>query len=168
MPANVRNYGDQGGAGQHIGGTFTVESGGTIDLASGAVMKTDGVAFDRLMKIARVALGHADTAGGVVAWANPEGAAILVSRMVIDVNTKATGACTVDAGVAANVTTSNDGLLDGLDVGTAAGAFDNITDKGTNGKSRQKVTPSQFVTISVASGASAGLVGFAYIYYHRV
>jgi hypothetical protein len=55
--------------------------------------------------------------------------------------------------------------MDGLDVNGATGVFDNVTDKGTNGKSRQRIATGKWVTGSKASGASAGIVGFAYIHY---
>ena len=112
-----------------------------------------------------MALAAADTAGGVLGWANPEGATILILRTVLDVTTKATAACTLDVGVAANGTTLSDTLIDGVDVGTAAGVFDNTVNGGTNGLGATKCTSSQFVTASKASGAAAGLVGSAYITY---
>ena len=115
---------------------------------------------------ARVALAAVDTGGGVLAWQNPEASSIIITRVVIDATTKATGACTIDVGTTAtSATTSSDTLLDGLDVGTAATTADNITDKGTNGKSRQKLASGKWVTGSMASGAAAGLVGYAYIEY---
>jgi hypothetical protein len=114
-----------------------------------------------------VNLAALDTAGGVLSLANPEGADLIVTRLVLDVTTKSTGACTVDAGVAANGTTSNDTLIDGLDVGTAAGTFDNIENQGTNGLALVKWTSSKYLTISKASGAAAGLVGKAYIQWVR-
>lgn len=121
---------------------------------------------NRVPKIAKVALGVADTGGGVLAWANPETASILITRIVFDVTTKSTGACTLDVGTTAtNATTSSDNLMDGIDVGTAAGVFDNITNKGDNGKSLQKLASGKWVTASKASGAAAGLAGFAYIEY---
>lgn len=124
------------------------------------------VNFDRGMKIARVALANVDTGGGVFSWANPEASAIVISRVVIDVTTKATGACTVDIGTtSSSATTSSNNLLTGLDVGTAAGTFDNVEDKGASGKARQRLAAGKWVTASKASGASAGLVGFAYIHY---
>ena len=113
----------------------------------------------------KVALAAVDTAGGVAAIANPEGVRCIIHRIVVDVTTASTAACTVDAGVAANATTSADNLIDGLDVNAAAGVFDNITDKGTNGKARQAWGTTQYVTISKASGAAAGLVGNVYVHY---
>lgn len=112
----------------------------------------------------KVALAAVDTAGGVAAIANPEGAAVIVTRVLIDVTTASTGACTVDAGIAANATTSADGLIDGQSV-AATGVFDNISDGGTNGKARAKWGATQYLTISKASGATAGLVGNVYVFY---
>jgi len=117
------------------------------------------------VRMYKVALAALDTAGGVASIANPEGVEVLVTRVVIDVTTASTAACTVDAGIAANGTTLSDILIDGLDVNAAAGTFDNITEKGTNGKSRQAWGASQFLTISKASGAAAGLAGSVYIEY---
>jgi hypothetical protein len=108
----------------------------------------------------KVALAALDTAGGVLAVANPFGADVIVKSLILDVTTAATAACTIDAGIAANGTTSNDGLIDGQDVNAAAGAFKNSAVK--------KWGASQYLTISKASGAAAGLVGNAYIEVQRV
>ncbi len=116
-------------------------------------------------KTVKIALIAADTAGGALAWQNPEAGAILVTGVVLDVTTKATGAGTISIGSAANGTTSAANLIDTLDVGTATGLFDNNTDKGAGGKTRQKVAAGQYVTGSKASGSLAGIVGNAYITY---
>ena len=125
------------------------------------------VTYDRSPKMAKVALAALDTGGGVFAWANPEAVSILITRVLLDITTKATAACTVDVGTTAtSATTSSDNLLDGVDVGTAAGLFGSINEAGTNGKSRQKLAAGKWVTGSMASGAAAGLVGSAYIEYY--
>lgn len=138
-----------------------------VDSATSAEVARMGGDY-RGVLVAKVALGVSDTAGGVLAWANPTGGSILVQRVILDVTTKATGACTLDVGVAADGTTLNDTLLDGVDVGTAAGVFDNIENQGTNGVAAKKVTSSQYVTASKATGAAAGLVGYAYIHYFPI
>jgi len=122
---------------------------------------------DRVVKVAKVALAAVNTAGGVFAWANDEGASIIVQRVILDVTTKATGACSLDVGTTAtNATTLSNNLIDGVDVNAAAGVFDNLDNAGTDGKSKQKLAAGKWVTGSVVSGgASAGLVGFAYIEY---
>lgn len=115
----------------------------------------------------RYALAALDTGGGVLSLANPEGADVIVTRLILDVTTAATAAGTVDAGIAAGATTSSDNLIDGQDVNAAIGTFGNIDDQGTNGQSVQKWGSAQFLTVSKASGACAGLVGYAYIEYIR-
>jgi hypothetical protein len=116
----------------------------------------------------KVALAALDTAGGALALANPAGEDLYVTRLVIEVEEASDAAGTVDAGIAANGTTSADNLVDGLDVNAAAGCFDNIKNGGTNGKAGQKWGASQYLTISKATGALAGLVGYAHINYIRL
>jgi len=109
----------------------------------------------------KAALGVVDTAGGVLSLANPEGVDLIVTKLVLNVTTAATAACTVDAGVAANGTTLNDDLIDGQDVHTAAGVF-------SSGTNIMLWESDQYLTVSKATGAAAGLKGYAYIEYIRV
>jgi hypothetical protein len=126
-------------------------------------------ALGGLKKVAKVALAAVDTAGGCFSFQNPETGAIVVNRVTVDVTTKATSAGTLSVGsTAVSGTTSSANLIDTLDVGTAAGTFDNVTDAGSAGKARQKVAAGKWVTGSKASGALAGLVGSAYIEYFLV
>lgn len=110
--------------------------------------------------VIKLPLAAADTAGGVLAVANPFNATVIVKSLILDVTTKATAACTLDAGIAADGTTLNDGLIDGQDVNAAIGTFAN--------SKVQKWGANQYLTISKASGAAAGLVGNAYIEVQRV
>lgn len=103
------------------------------------------------------------TAGGVLALANPEGVDIVITRFILNISTKSTGAASVDAGVAANGSTSSDTLIDGLSVATA-GVYDNVVNGGTSGKALQKWGASQYITIT-ASATTAGMVGTAIIEY---
>jgi hypothetical protein len=116
----------------------------------------------------RFTLAAADAAGGVAAIANPEGVDLWVEELILEVDTRSTAACTVDAGIAANGATSADNLIDGLDVGTAAGVFSNDVSPGTNGKAGVKWGPTQYLTISKATGAAAGLVGEGHVKYNRL
>lgn len=106
------------------------------------------------------------TAGGALSLANPEGADLIVTDLILDITTEATGAATVDAGIAANGTTSSDTLLDGADVGTAAAVLNNVDHAGTNGNKCAKWGANQYLTIT-ASATLAGLVGNAYIKWIR-
>lgn len=146
---------------------ITSTSADTVAIVCGGTTQVTYGSSKPAANVVKVALATADTAGGVLAWANPTGATIMVTRIIFDVTTPATdGVCTVDVGTAANGTTSNDTLMDGLNVGAAAGVFDNVENQGTNGVGAKKVTSSQYVTASKASGSAAGLVGSAYIHYH--
>lgn len=121
----------------------------------------------RGQNVSRVPLVASDAAGGVFAWANPAGASIIVTNVVVNVTTASSGACTLDVGIAADAVTSNDTFIDGVSV-AATGAKDVIKDAGTNGVACQQVTSSQYITASKATGATSGLAGFAYIYWHVV
>lgn len=108
-------------------------------------------------------LAALDTAGGILSVANPFSKQVIVERLILNVTTFTAGACTADFGVGATGATSNDSLIDGINLATAAQIADNISTIGTNGKSRQLWGSSQFITGSMATGAAAGLAGFAYI-----
>lgn len=115
-------------------------------------------------KIAKVALTAVASATQALAWQNPEGVSILVTRFTIDVTTQSTGACTVDAGgTAVSAATSSDTLIDGKSVATA-GTFDNIEDQGTNGKATIKLAAGSWITVTTSADAT-GLVANAYIEY---
>jgi hypothetical protein len=123
------------------------------------------VTFDRGIKVAKVALAAVGTGGGIIAWQNPEAVSIHVLRVVLDITTQTSGACTADVGTTAtNATTSSDNLIDGVSL-AASGLVDNLGDAGSNGKARQKLAAGKWVTASVASGTVTGLVGSAYIHY---
>lgn len=123
----------------------------------------------RQPSVAVVPLAAVDTAGGLFSWQNPESGAIIIDRVELDVTTAAAGVATADIGTTATSgTTSTDNLIDGLDVNTAAGVFDNLGNAGTNGKTRQKLAAGKWVTGSKATGTLAGIVGNAYIFYHPI
>ncbi len=100
----------------------------------------------------KIALAAGDGAAGVLSKLNPEGVDLIITNLIVDVTTKSTAAGTADFGVAATVI-SNDTLIDGLDVGTAAILADNVTNKGTNGKKSIKWTAGSYLTGSKATGA---------------
>lgn len=111
-------------------------------------------------------LGVAATTGGaVLAWANPENSPIFIDRVEIDVQTKSTGAANISVGTAANGTTSSANLIDTYAIGATEKVVNNIDDKGTNGKSVQKVPAGGFLTIT-GSATTAGLVADVYVHYY--
>ena len=150
-------------------GPFMVALGAAIPQVDAVNSLVGTVPPDRITKIAKVALAALDTGGGVLSWLNPEATGIIITKLIVDVTTKSTGACSVDAGTTTvSAITAADNLIDGLDVGTTAGTFDTIDQAGANGKARAKLAAGGWLTISKDSGAAAGLVGFAYVSYFLV
>lgn len=119
------------------------------------------------IKSVRVPLGVVNTPGGLLSWQNPElGRDIGIVGLEIDITTVSSGAGTADFGTTpTNGATLSDNLIDGLNLNAATGLFNNNEDKGTNGKSKQRLAAGKWLTGSTASGSAVGLVGFAYIQY---
>jgi hypothetical protein len=101
------------------------------------------------------------TGGDAINWT--AGKIIYVNCVHLDITTPATGAATMDVGIAATGT-SNDTLMDGVDVGTAAIYANPYANAGTNGGAPRKATATQYVT-ATPSATLAGLVGTAIIEY---
>lgn len=111
--------------------------------------------FDRGSFKATLTGGNLTTAGALGSLANPEGRKLLVTALVIDKVAASTGAATVDAGIAANATTTSDALIDGAAL-NGAGVLTNGLNGGTNGKVQQVWLPNQFLTFT-GSADSTGL-----------
>jgi hypothetical protein len=160
-----------------INGALTVSgaltSTGAITNTS-AVLTTpviDGVTYsaanDRQIITEVVAVsGTALQAANLTLWTAP--AASIILRVMLDVTTVATGACTVDIGyTATTATTTSDTLLDGIDVNAAIALFDSgnaALDSGANAKA-QKAASGKWITADSASGDATGMVANAYIQY---
>ena len=93
---------------------------------------------------------------------NPTGKPCIITRCVLHIITEtATGGTTADIGVNATSATTNDSLLDGVAV-TTAGVFDNIINKGSNGKEIKLLPAGNYVTADL-SGAASGLIADVYV-----
>jgi len=149
-------------------GSVQVEIAQTLELSvKGWWNEAGGTGSVRQMERYKIALAALDTGGGVLNFSNPWGVECLVN-IIVNVKTKATSACTVDIGVAATGT-SDDSLIDGLDINTAAGVYSNKNEawlaapNSTAGVADVVLGAVQYVTISKASGAAAGTAGYAYV-----
>ena len=140
---------------------------------SGAVTLGDGVALsaanDRQVITEVVAVNgttlHAAANGILNLWTAP--AAALIQRLIIDITTVATAACTLDIGYHATTLTTSDTLLDGIDANAAVAVFDSMNaalDSGANAKA-QKAASGGFITIDEKTGDSTGMVANVYIQY---
>lgn len=103
-----------------------------------------------------------DITGGAVTGvfassANPFGYDVMILGAFLQITTQSSGASTLDIGIGANATTSNDGLIDGLSAATA-GLFTNAEDAGTNGEVSMLWTTSTFLNVAEASGDVTALV----------
>jgi hypothetical protein len=100
------------------------------------------------------------TAGGdAISWSPL--CAVYLMDFILDVTTAATGAATMDIGIAANGTTSADTLIDGVDVGTAAiftTAIEQLIAATGSAAGAAKMTATQYIT-GTPSATLAGLVG---------
>lgn len=111
--------------------------------------------------------GGASSANVFASLLNPAGVELMITRAWLRITTASTGASTLDIGPAADATTANDTLLDGLSA-AATGIFDsqNDTDNGTNGSAKPLVwAAGGSVTVKEASGDVAGLVATLYVQY---
>lgn len=121
------------------------------------------------LKIAKGSLKAGDADDFAFAWENPEASKIIVTRVLINITTAGgTGFSVLDVGVVADAISTADTLIDGLDL-NATGIFDNITDKGSSGKSRQVVDEkggtNDYITGKILDQNAAALVGKYYIFY---
>ncbi len=107
----------------------------------------------------RIALADTGAAAGdLAAVLNPTGEAVIITRCIVNITTGSTGASTLDIGIAANGTTLNDTLVDGLS-GATAGVYDNIEHGGSNGLAVKLWGATEYLTASEASGDTTGLEG---------
>lgn len=105
--------------------------------------------------------GAAGTSGVFGSLLNPFGQSVFIHKLIIDVTTQSTGASTLDAGPAADATTSNDTLIDGVS-GATAGVLNSQKNAGTNGLGMVKWTAAQYLNVAEASGDVDGLVATVY------
>lgn len=154
------------------------ESGSLLfkTLAGATILKLDADTGRAVMPgnrvIAKVALTAGNTNAYAFAWQNPEASKIVVERVLVRLATAGgTATSVLDVGVVANATSTSDTLIDGLDLNTT-GLFDNIVDKGANGKARQLVDEkggtNDYVTGKILVANAAAVVGDVYIVYFTV
>ncbi len=118
-----------------------------------------GLHVERLTLDATVGLN-----GTMAAWENKWSGDALVSLVVLNVTTAATGAATSNVGASATATGTADDIIDGTDIGTAAIVANNISSAGTNGLATAIIPTGEYVTIR-ALADPAGLVGNMWVYF---
>jgi len=114
-------------------------------------------------RTARVTMTAATGNAAALSWGNPTGGRIIVQNVVIDITTASGATTTIDVGVDADGTGTDDTLIDGKSTATA-GVISSIDDGGTNGKAARALTSSEYVTGSI-TGTIGSFEGVAYITY---
>lgn len=122
---------------------------------------SSSVKMPMCVKVASIT-GTSSSSGVFSATANPFGYNVLITGAYLRITTQSSGASTMDIGVGANATTSNDGLIDGLS-GAAAGLFTNFEDASTNGEVSQVWSTTGYLNVAEASGDVDGLVADLYV-----
>ncbi len=109
-------------------------------------------------------------AGTPLSVANPIGAdALIIKAMYNNTGAVTSTPVTLDIGcAAASAIASDDNLIDGINVGTpiAKKVFDNITDKGTNGKTSIIWEKNKYLNVT-CSATPTGLAGTLTVHYVR-
>lgn len=100
--------------------------------------------------------GGTDTAGGLLQWQNLLGYDVIVGSFALDVLTIATSACSASFGHSTASTGLTAQLISAKDVHGSTGTFNSAS------AGPVKVPASDFITGSVSSGTSSGLVARAY------
>ena len=151
--------------------TETARLTGQVFLASGEVLASasdlnNSGSYSRNQKVYVGSLTGAAAADDIVfSWENEEGAAVIVTRVLIHVTTAGgTATATLDVGSAADATTGSNNLLTGADINTTA-AYDSM-DLAGEGVATFKVVPDgEFVNGQAETEKAEALEGKYYIFY---
>jgi hypothetical protein len=103
------------------------------------------------------------TAAALATWQNTTPDRLIVGHTYIDITTAQTPTCFISVGVGGSALSIDTILIDSLSC-NATGVFDNITEKGTAGKSRVAIPANSFVNvITSALGSATSVVGIVYL-----
>jgi hypothetical protein len=139
----------------------------TVNIVCGGAVQATYNATNKAPWVLAIPVTAGDGAGVTESTANPYGYDVLVTNATFEITTQSAGVCTVDIGVGADATTSNDLLFDGLST-AAAGAFGGGVNGGTNGRNCRRWASTAFLNVAEASGDITGLVGVLYLTLVRI
>lgn len=165
MAVNIKQR-DDGTTSLHseqLGKSVLLLGGSEQPVAGGSTVAYHGSSY------LKVQFGTNYGTAGVLSVLNPFSEDVIVGRTIINV---VTGFATTTAGLSIGTgqysTTFSANLLDAVTcTSNTSAVFDNITDKGTLGKSRQLWTSGQYIT-GTAGSTPATLTGYAFFEILRV
>ena len=144
---------------------------GRVFLAGGEVLApasdiNNAGSYSRNQKVYVGSLAAAAAADAIVfSWTNPEGKAVIVTRVLVHVTTAGgTGGATLDVGSAANATTGSNNLITGGDINTTA-AYDSLDIAGEGVATFQIVPDGECVNGQAKTEKAEALAGKYYIFY---
>ena len=107
------------------------------------------------------------TGGAIASVANPEGVPLVITDVKILVTTPSTGAATLAVGIAATATTSDNDMIDGLDINAAGAgtAYHGMTALAAKGAA-QVWGATGYVT-ATGDADTTGFAGKLYVQYDR-
>ncbi len=123
--------------------------------------------FSTTLKVAIVPLAGvvAATGGAIATWQPPEGGPVVLTRCIVNITTKSTGAANLSVGQGSSASTSYTNLITASDVGTAVILLDSL--KLQAAAALSLLMPAvNYVTFS-GSADTSGLVGSALIEYWK-
>lgn len=144
---------------------------GRVFLASGEMFASapelnNAAIYSRTQKVFEGSLSAAAAADDIVfSWTNPEGKAVIVTRVIVHVTTAGgTATATLDVGSAADATTGSNNLITGADIDTTA-AYDNLDIAGDGVATFQIVPDGESVNGQAKTEKAEALEGKYYIFY---
>lgn len=103
------------------------------------------------------------TASALVTWQNTTGNNLLVGHTYLNFTTAQTPTINLNVGVGGSALSIDTLLINALSANSTTGIFDNITDKGSGGKSRAQLPAnSWFIVCTDAVGSCTSLRGDVY------
>ena len=156
---------------QEINITSEANLTGRVFLASGEVLANsdelnDAGRYSRNHKVFVGDLAPAAAADDIVfSWTNPEGKAVIVTRVIVHVTTAGgTATATLDVGSAADATTGSNDLITGGDINTTA-AYDSLDIAGEGVATFQIVPDGECVNGQAKTEKAEALAGKYYVFY---
>lgn len=141
MAVNIKQHADgtTGLYNEQIGKS-TLILGGATPVAGGSTVAYHGSSY------LKIKCGSTPATSGLFSVVSPFGEDVIIGRTILNITAagdSGTNHITIGTGTSSTVYGNN--LIDHITC-NATGAFDNITDKGTNGKSRQLWAAGTFIT----------------------
>jgi hypothetical protein len=135
-------------------------STGKLGIVSAGSSLANGVQRAQVSKFAGYWIQGTLTAAtgnaGALSIQNTYGSNLIVTRALVYLTALVGSAATLNVGVGSASDDDYDNLIDGLNVNSATGSYDNLEDHGSSGKATMLWPTTQYITATLAAGEGAG------------